>query len=370
MNEKGASISPAVNKAVRVESIPFSSLPGQSRLFLDFLEDPASLRRFYPNAVLKTDELKRHVPDVLANYRTDRQDLCSVLLEMNDGFGCSEATRSNIEKLARAETVAVVTGQQAGLFTGPLYTLYKAITALKISERLNALGVSAVPVFWVATEDHDFEEISRAFAVGRDGGLFDAELKDPEDTIGRPVGDIPLCPEIDETVQAFLEKLPASEFTPALDQILADAWTVGQTIGSAFARTLARLLSDRGLILLDPNLESMKRLAAPIYVDAVEHAPEIVDRIVKRGKELTESGYHAQVLVEDDYFPLFWITDTGVRSSIRKTGNGIYRSKEDKREFTLEELAEIASREPSRLSPGAEGPRSRILHRTAKHTGF
>ncbi len=352
MNEKGASSSPAIDNAVQTTTIPFSSIPGQSRLFLDYLSDSLSLRRFYPNAVRTTAELKDRVPDILAEYRTDRDDLCSALFEINNGELCSETTRSNIEKLRRPNTVAVVTGQQAGLFTGPLYTLYKAITALKLAEKLNGIGVSAVPVFWIATEDHDFEEISRAFAIGHDGSLVSARIGEPAGFTGHPVGDIPLGSEINNTVRTFLDSLPDSEFGGELGELLTSIWEPDRTIGDSFARTMLSLLSDRGLVLVDPNNSAMKRLVSPIYRQAIENAPEIVGRLVQAGGELVESGYHAQVHVTDDYFPFFWITDSGIRSSIRKVGDGKYRSKADDRHFTIAELAEAASQRPENLSPG------------------
>ncbi|HEX3101565.1 MAG TPA: bacillithiol biosynthesis BshC, partial [Pyrinomonadaceae bacterium] len=139
---------------VQVSDLPFSEIPHQSRLFLEYQSDPLSLKRFYPNAVASSQDISRFAPEVLANYKTDRAALCSALTEINAKAGAGTKTFENIERLRDPGTVAVVTGQQAGLFTGPLYTIYKALSALKLAETLTASGVSAVPVFWVATEDH------------------------------------------------------------------------------------------------------------------------------------------------------------------------------------------------------------------------
>ena len=150
---------------LRAESIPFSELPGQSRLFLEYQNEPSQLRRYYPDAVNSLSELTQRIPLVLENHKADRGILCEALAETNAKFGAGTKTFENIELLRLPETVAVVTGQQAGLFTGPLYTIYKALSAIKQAECLRQQGFSAVPVFWVATEDHDFEEVSQTYVI-------------------------------------------------------------------------------------------------------------------------------------------------------------------------------------------------------------
>ena len=154
---------------MRVECLPFSEIPGQSRLFLEYLADPLSLKRFYPSAVASHTNVSARIPEVLADYRTDRDVLCDALANQNREFGAAAKSFESIDFLRRSDTVAVLTGQQAGLFTGPLYTIYKALAAVRMAQCLQGRGFNAVPVFWAATEDHDFEEVSTASVVGRDG---------------------------------------------------------------------------------------------------------------------------------------------------------------------------------------------------------
>src|SRR5689334_9904046 len=106
-------------------TLPFSSIPSQSRLFLDFQSDPHSLKHFYPNAVAKVADLVEYSPTVLDNYSADRSKLCDVLSQLNSSIEPGDESLRNIERLRQPDTVAVVTGQQAGLFSGPLYTIYK-----------------------------------------------------------------------------------------------------------------------------------------------------------------------------------------------------------------------------------------------------
>ena len=139
---------------LRADSLPFSEIPGQSKLFTTYQSDPLSLKKYYPSAVVSHTEIAARIPEVLARHVADRSLLCDALDEMNRKFEASEETLKNISLLRGSETVAVVTGQQAGLFTGPLYTIYKALTAIKMTECLRDRGFTAVPIFWAATEDH------------------------------------------------------------------------------------------------------------------------------------------------------------------------------------------------------------------------
>ena len=153
---------------LRVEQLSFDLIPQQSRLFLDYLKDPLALRRFYPSAVQFHHELSARAPEVLAAHTTDRNQLCAALSEMNASWGAGAETLANIELLRDADCLAVVSGQQAGLFTGPLYTIYKALSAVKLAGCLRTRNTKAVPVFWIATEDHDFAEVAKAKLISRD----------------------------------------------------------------------------------------------------------------------------------------------------------------------------------------------------------
>ena len=153
---------------LRVETIPFERIPHQSRLFLEYLRDPIALRRFYAGAVRFHHELPQRVSEVLSAYEVSRSSVCDALEVMNRSWGAPEATLKNIELLRDADCIAVVSGQQAGLFTGPLYTIYKALSAVKLAGCLSQRHTKAVPVFWIAAEDHDFAEVSTAEFISRD----------------------------------------------------------------------------------------------------------------------------------------------------------------------------------------------------------
>jgi bacillithiol synthase len=336
---------------LRVETLPFDQIPQQSKLFLDYLQDPLSLRRFYPEAVGAHVDLPARKDRVLSSYVTDRQRLCAALERLNRGWGASEATLRNIRSLSQPDCLAVVSGQQAGLFTGPLYTIYKALAAVKLAECLTQRGVKAVPVFWIATEDHDFAEVALAEFINRDCALEKVVVPADIHKEGSPVGHVKLDQSIEEVIRTLLKALPNNEFTDDVETLLRDAYAPGLAYGDAFARMLTALTAKHGLIVFDPLDAELKQLAAPIYSAAARNAPEIAAAIAQRSRELEEAGYHAQVTPSEDSFPLFLHDENGARSALTRTASGKYRTKTNGEEYSAEALGDWALREPDRFSP-------------------
>ena len=342
---------PTGNVVLQTESLPFSEVPHQSKLFIDYQNNPLELKKYYPLAVESHTQISQRIPEVLENYKADRNMLCDVLEEMNKSCKASEKTLENIKLLRDEDCVAVVSGQQAGLFTGPLYTIYKALSAVKMTECLTARGFKAVPVFWIATEDHDFEEVSKASVINSNGELVEIKNEPKRCYENLPVGYVNLDHSIKPTIGELFDELPHTEFTDELRDLVEKTWKSGVDYGDAFARLLTDFLGKYGLIVLCPLDVRLKKLATPVYVDAIRKSDEIVSALRERSKELENAGYHAQVLVTEDYFPLFWQSKDRTRHSLKKSTSGTFKTKDIEREFTLEELAEIASQEPQRFSP-------------------
>lgn len=337
---------------LRVETLPFEKIPHQSRLFLDYLKDPVALRRFYPSAVRFHHELAQRVPEVLAAYQVDRSQVCDALEAMNQRWGAGEATLDNIRLLREADCIAVVSGQQAGLFTGPLYTIYKAISAVKLAGCLRQRNTKAVPVFWIAAEDHDFVEVAKAEIIGRDCQLKHVEVSTDLHREGQPVGLVTLDHSINLVVDQLFEcLLPKSEFAADMKALVKSAWQPGRGYVESFATMMTSLLGQYGLIFLDPLDPELKRLASPLYSEAARRAPEIATALEQRSKELESAGYHAQVLATANSFPLFLHDDNGKRHAVTRVENGNYRAKDIDEEHTAEELAAMALQKPGRFSP-------------------
>ena len=329
--------------------IPFTALPRTSALFADYLYAPDRTARFYDHRWEGVEGLARLAPEIAARA-LERERVADALAEQNRRFGSSDLALEHVELLRRPDAVAVVTGQQAGLFGGPLFTIYKALTAIQLAERLRQRGVTAVPVFWIASEDHDFEEVNHVTVAGRDGRLETVRLEPCGYSPDQPVGQVSLCAEILERIDTLFAALPQTVFTDELKRDLAAAYAPGTGFAESFARLMARLFAPFGVVLLDPLDPALKELAAPTYAAAVRRAPEISAALVERSRELVEAGYHAQVHTSPDMMALF-ILDENRRRAMVQRGDGRFALKTGEREITAEELLSFAEDCPSCLSP-------------------
>jgi bacillithiol biosynthesis cysteine-adding enzyme BshC len=310
-----------------------TEIPHTSQLFSDFQYHFDRVSRFYayrpgdPSAYLAAAKELSYPPD-------RRAELVAVLRERN---GDSPA----LELLARPETVAVVTGQQVGLFSGPAYSIYKALTAVRLAEHLNAQGISAVPIFWLATEDHDFAEVNHSYIFGPDHRPVALSV-DGQNGTERPVGTIPIAaPPLD----GLRETLASFPFGAEVAEMVAESYKPGIPFGAAFQALLERLLAKRGLLFIDPLDHGVRRMAAPLLREALENGPKLHGKLLDRNRELEAAGYHAQVHVEAKT-SLVFLLEGEKRITLRRQ-NGDYASKD--RHYSIAELMELAEH----LSPNA-----------------
>jgi len=299
---------------VKVECLPFSRIPHTTRLFLDFLSYSPQLQKFYPLSPSLSEWRTQETPG--ERYDAARRRRVSDALErQNRGWNASQKTLDNIARL-RSGASAVVTGQQVGLFGGPLFSILKALTAVKLAEEASAAGVDVVPIFWLATTDHDLAEVNHTLLPGPEASLH------PIATASRgldeaPVGTVTFGPEIEAAVQSASELLGATQAT----DLLREYYRPGETLGSAFARLFSRLFIDYGVILIDPSDPEFHAVAEPVYRAAIERAAELDDALLARGKALEDAGYHQQVKVTPSSTLLFTLRN-GARIPIHRRTNG------------------------------------------------
>lgn len=299
---------------MKAECLPFNQVPHTTKLFLDFLAYSPSIRKFYPHSPYFSEWFKGEAAAL--NYDSSRREKVSRILErQNKSCNASPQTLTNIERL-RNGAAAIVTGQQVGLLGGPMFAIYKALAAVKLAEQATAGGVDAVPIFWLATYDHDLAEVNHV-AVPRPDGLL-RTLSTPSHSIpGAPVGNVRFGDEIVPVVEEAASLLGESEVT----QFLRESYRPGETMGSAFAQFYSRLFRDWGVILLDASDADLHRIAAPVYRTTVERADNVVEGLLARGRELESSGYFQQVKVTESSVLLFTMRD-GVRTPIHRRANG------------------------------------------------
>jgi bacillithiol biosynthesis cysteine-adding enzyme BshC len=233
----------------------------------------------------------------------------------NRAWGASQATLRNIQRL-RDGAFAVVAGQQVGLFGGPLFSLFKVASQLALVKQLETLGVDAVPVFWLASEDHDLAEVNQALLLTNDFQLAPFTMS-TQGTAGAPVAAVRFGEGTDRVVEQAAELLGES----LAADYLRETYIEGETFSNAFARLYTRIFGEQGLIFLDPHDAELHRIAAPLFAAAVERAAEIDEGILARGRALQAAGYHEQVKVTKESTPLFAIVD-GARVAVHRANGG------------------------------------------------
>lgn len=318
---------------MEIACVRHTDIPSTSRLFSDFQYHFDRVAAFYSYPPSDPESYRKAAEAI--HYPEERRTKLVAALRKRNGDGAS------LDRLARSNTVAVMTGQQVGLYSGPAYAVYKALTAIRLAEQLQAQGISAVPVFWLATEDHDFAEVNHTF-------VFDASHRpvtlrvDGSGLNQQPVGVIPVA---DPPIGALREALSGFSFANEVTAMAEHAYPPGESFGAAFQKLLERILGDRGLLFIDPLDREIRDLAAPVLRDAVREGATLNRKLLDRNKELEAAGYHAQVHVEPQTSLVFLLE--GDRRITLRRQNGDYVSKD--RKFTVEELADRAGQ----LSPNA-----------------
>ena len=330
------------------DTIRFSEIPKTSRLFQDFLYDFQRVENFYEAGGRDWNALVARSERVAAQDY-DRDAVADVLLEQNRAAGAGEATFANIERLRQKDSVVIITGQQAGLFTGPLYTIFKALTAIKLANELRARGVNAIPVFWIAAEDHDFAEVNHTRLVNREGQLVTITYTGCSPAEGKPVGAVHLREAITENINELLAALPESEFIPTLEVDLRASYQAGTGFADAFAKLLMRFFGKFGVVLINPLEDRFKHIAGELYSAAMSRAPEFAATLVKQSATLEAAGYHAQVYTSPESVPLFMMDDGRRTAMVQR--DGYFYLKGSEKKFQRDELLATVNRCPNCFSP-------------------
>jgi bacillithiol biosynthesis cysteine-adding enzyme BshC len=271
-----------------------TDLPNTSRLFNDFLYQYHKVERFYT------------APPSTGYPEERRAALVDALRLQNDNAAA-------LDRLGQNGAVTVVTGQQVGLFSGPAYTIYKALTAAKHAQDLTERGRPAVPVFWLATEDHDFEEVNHSWVFDHANNpvRFKIDRVSPE---SEPVGNIRIDRWPVAELREALKNLPFGESVASL---VEQTYTPGATLGEAFRALLQKILEPFGFLFIDPMHPATRMLSAPILRKAVCMGQDLNKLLLQRNRELEAAGYHTQVYV-DARTSLFFLLEEGKRVPLRE----------------------------------------------------
>lgn len=280
-------------------------------------------------------------------HRRAPADLVRLIAAQQERRGAPAAARQAALQLADPNTVVVITGQQAGLFGGPLFTLLKALTAMKLAAQVTRdHGTPVVPVFWIDAEDHDWAEVQSCTVLDTELAPHTVTLDDLDGAGTLSIARLNLSTAIDDALSALAQALPDTAFREGLLDDLRAAYRPGVGMADAFGRWVERVLGPHGLIVYDSSDPAFKPLVRDLFVREVTNSGVTAGLAAKAGGALVAAGYHAQVQPADGAISLFYLNDG--REAIRAVDGTVSAGQ---RQMTLAEVADIAQQHPEHFSP-------------------
>jgi bacillithiol synthase len=280
-------------------------------------------------------------------HTRDAPGIASIIEAQQERRGAPPQAREAAARLADPRTVVIATGQQAGAFGGPLFTLLKAVTAIQLSRRAaTEHGVPVVPVFWVDAEDHDWEEVRSCTVLDAEFQPRTVTLADPEGAGDLPIATLKLDARVEGTIDELAGVLPATEFSEWVNSSIRNAYRPGTGMAEAFSLWIESVLGPHGLVVFEAADPTAKRLVAPLFIHELESPGRTAELAASAGEQLTVRGHQPQVTPQPGSVCLFHLD--GKRLQIKKDGDGFLLG--DTR-VSLDALKQQARTNPAQFSP-------------------
>jgi bacillithiol synthase len=326
------------------KTIAFDRIPGSKKLFLDLLAGKAVEFYRYP---FTNGQSFTSVQRELSRRSFARERIVAALLRQNHQFGSSARTTENIHKLIDPNTTAVFTGQQVTVFGGPLFVFYKAALAVKMAEsNCRKLGAPVVPIFWLAADDADFDEVARITIPAKDEQLVELVYRPELGHSGQTMGNVLLDNGILGLLDEYEQVLPDTEFREELMERLREFYRPGESVVTAFGKYLSWIFQDTGLILVDPSDSEIRQMSVPAFQRELRLREKAAEAIQDGNAALESLGYHQQVTKGSDYSNLFYCRDKRSRINFAPGGFEI-----DGRRIEQAQLEAEVSAHPSHFAP-------------------
>jgi bacillithiol synthase len=329
--------------------INFCELPGHQNIFLDYLYEYNSVKDYYPHNFRSAGSYSETFKKLAANEKPFAEELKNIVLNQYSTYSPSDKTRDNIRLLGKKKTITVVTGQQLGILGGPLYTIYKTLSAIKLCSHLSKEHpeYEFVPIFWLEGDDHDFEEIKSVGLLDDNNQLKTITYSDEEisEENSGSVGYLKIKSSINDFFDELDIHLKPTDFKPQLLSKLKEIYSEGKTFKQSFFELLFWFFDKYGLVIFDPQQNNVKELLKPIFLNEINNFRKHTELSVNISASL-EEVYHAQVKVRP--INLFYQTPEG-RFLLEPVDNE-YRLKGKRKKFTYQELIDMLDSDPSCFS--------------------
>lgn len=334
-----------------MDPIHFCDAPGFPNLFLDYLYEFENVASFYPKNFKDVEKYPAHFHQVVSRERAFSDELSDIIAAQYGRDYFSDRTAENLQLLKNPNTIAIVTGQQLGILGGPLYTIYKTITAIKLAQKLSTQypEFNFVPVFWLEADDHDYEEVRHLQLINaaNELQLISYPIEETFDEEKGTVGNLKFTADIDGFFEEFKGALRTTEFTEQMLETLRGMYAEGKTFKAAFRELIFSMFDAYGLIIFDPQDIEIKKLLSPVFSNEVANYLAHAEKLVARSATLEET-YHAQVKIRP--LNLFCHMDKG-RYAVDPDEEGGFRLRKKRMKFTHEELLKLTEEHPERFSP-------------------
>ena len=331
--------------------INFNEIPGNTKLFLDYLYNFENVKKFYKYNFRDKEQFITKFKHLSESPKEFKDKLSDIILEQYKFSNPSEKTLRNISRLKNSETIAVITGQQLGILGGPLYTFYKIITAIKLCSHLSERfdNYNFVPIFWLEGDDHDFDEVRSLNILNDNNEITKISYTDDstvEEQNRGSIGNLKFEESINNFLQNFESQLRDTEFKQPLMEELKKFYVQGKSFKDSFKELLFWIFDEYGLIIFNPLDEKIKNLLKPVFKKEITNFRNHTEKLVNISANL-DTLYHAQVKIRP--INLFYNYDEG-RYLIEPIENE-FRLKGKRKKFFLDELLNMIDTEPEKFSP-------------------
>lgn len=331
--------------------INFGDIPKNQNLFLDYIYEFENVAEFYRYNFRDKEKYPEIFKSILKKKASSNFKISEIISNQYKRYNSlSDKTKKNIKLLESPKTLAVITGQQLGILSGPLYTIYKIITAIKLSSQLNEryTDFNFVPVFWMESDDHDFNEVHQINILNNENNLVNIKYKEDvsDDAIRASVGNLIFDESINEFFNQLELNLRQTEFKSSIISKLREIYSTGKSFKESFRELLFWLFDEYGLIIFDPSTEEVKQTLKPIFLTEINNFRVHTQKLVSVSATLEEM-YHAQVKVKP--VNLFYHIENG-RYSIEPVDE-IFKLRRKRKQFTKDEIILEINEHPERFSP-------------------
>lgn len=329
-------------------NLTFQDLKETTNLFRDFIYNFEKVDSFYSGNFRKIESFEKCRAN-LSKRKYFRNEIASILERQNSEWGASSQTLKNISYLKDDQTGVVFTGQQVGILGGPLFTIFKAISCIKLSGWLSEkLKIKVIPLFWLAADDHDFLEVNHVYLLNPQSQVTKIEYKPATDWNGKPMAKVVLDDSIHDFLKAVDASLAETKYKKEILGKFRQFYAPNQSLAVAFAKWLTFLVGKYGLVPVNPSDIEFKKLAAPIFEKEIEQNGTLENIFRETNTKLEQNNYHQQIKKKEGYLNIF--VDNGQRSTVRKESD-FFVVEASREKYSSDRLRELLNLKPNLFSP-------------------